>query len=51
MVRDKKVWQCLGRIVVGCVFLVHRLGFNCEVDSDEINFIVWRGIGKKLRRN
>lgn len=45
MVRDKK--PCLGRTAVGCVFLVNRLGFNYEVDSDEINFIVWTGIGKK----
>lgn len=33
---------------MGCVFLVNRLGFNYEVDSDEINFIVWTGIGKKI---
>lgn len=31
---------------MSCVFLVHRLGFNCEVDPDGINFIVWTGIGK-----
>lgn len=35
---------------MGCVFLVRRLGFNCEVDFDEINFIVWTGIGKKKKK-
>lgn len=34
---------------MGYVFLVPRLGFNCEVVSDEINFIVWTGIGKKKK--
>lgn len=46
MLGDKKTWCCLGRIVVGCGLLLPRLGFSCEMDSDEINFIIWTEQGK-----
>lgn len=45
MLGEKKTWWCLGRIVVGSGLLVPRLGFSCQMDSDEINFIIW--IGKR----
>lgn len=46
MLGDKKTWQCLDRIVLGCGFLVHRLGCSCELESNVINFIIWTGMGK-----
>lgn len=35
---------------MGCGLLLSRLGLSCEMDSDEINFIIWTGQGKNSTR-